>query len=58
MDKIIANVSVRDLPEVQAALRRELADLLRSHAEGCDAAMAGELCQIAALFETGQRREP
>jgi hypothetical protein len=58
MDKIVASVSVRDMPEVQARMRLELADLLRSHATSCEPTVADELRQVAVLFETGQRREP
>jgi hypothetical protein len=57
-DRLTCVVSVRDLPEVMFEVRRELAQLLRGvAAEGNDPVLGHKLDELAALFETGQRRE-
>jgi hypothetical protein len=51
------NLSVSNMPELIASLRRELADILREAARGEPPATAARLRKIADLYETGLREE-
>jgi hypothetical protein len=46
------------MPETIAAVRREMADILRETADDEPPAVAARLRQIADLFEAGLREEP
>lgn len=53
-----ATFTVRDMPELQALYRRELAEILREAAADVSPEAAAELRAIADLFEAGLREEP
>ena len=51
-------ISVTDLPETLAEMRRLMAEILREQAEAeASAYVAARLIEIAAAFEVGQRPE-
>ncbi len=54
--RMTMTISLADLPEVVAALRREMAEILRQQA-GAEVSgyVAARLCEVAAAFEAGQR---
>ena len=55
---IRAEISITDIPEALSIARREMAQILRDHAEGhANPAFAEELREIAAIFEAGQFEE-
>lgn len=50
-------ISITDIPEALAGMRRELAKLLREVAGGEAPAVARRLREVAAAFEAGARPE-